>query len=112
MPRDGSGNFQLPALNPVVNGTAISSTWANNTLTDVATALTGSIAKNGETTPTADLPMGTQKHTNCGDATARNQYGAVGQIQDNDFNVLGSVSGTNTIAGSLTPAITAYSAGT
>lgn len=55
--------------------------------------------------------MGTQKHTNCGDATARNQYGVTGQIQDNDFNVLGSVSGTNTIVGSLAPAITAYSAG-
>jgi hypothetical protein len=46
-----------------------------------------------------------------GDAAARNQYGAVAQIQDNDFSVLGSVSGTNTILGSLTPAITSYSAG-
>lgn len=111
MARDGSGNYSLPALNPVVTGTAISATWANNTLTDVATALTASIAKDGQTTPTADLPMGTQKHTGVGDAAARNQYGAAGQVQDNDFNVLGSVSGTNTITGSLTPAITSYSAG-
>lgn len=80
-------------------------------MTDIAAALTASIAKDGQTTATADLPMGTNKHTNCGDAAARNQYGAAGQVQDNDFNVVGSVSGTNTITGSLSPAITAYSAG-
>lgn len=58
MPRNGSGSYSLPAGNPVVTNTVISSTWANNTLSDMATALTNSIAKDGQTTPTANLPMG------------------------------------------------------
>lgn len=58
MPRNGSGTYTLPAGNPVVTGTTISSTWANTTLSDIATALTQSLSKDGQTTPTADLPMG------------------------------------------------------
>jgi len=45
MSRNGSGTYTLPAGNPVVTGTTISSSWANNTLSDIATALTGSIAQ-------------------------------------------------------------------
>ena len=41
MSRNGSGTYSLPSGNPVVTGTTISSTWANNTLTDIATALSG-----------------------------------------------------------------------
>lgn len=111
MARDGSGNYSLPAGNPVTTGTTISSTVHNNTLSDIATALTASLAKDGQTTPTADLPMGTQKHTNVGSASARNHYAAASQVQDNSFSVAGSVSGTNTVVGTLTPAITSYAAG-
>lgn len=63
MSRNGSGTYSLPAGNPVVSGTTISSTWANNTLSDIASALTYSIAKDGQTTPTANLPMGGYKLT-------------------------------------------------
>lgn len=111
MARDGSGNYNLPTGNPVTTGTTISSTVHNNTMSDVATALTASIAKDGQTTPTADLPMGTQKHTNVGDAAARNQYAGAGQVQDSDFIVCGSVAGTNAVTASLAPALTSYSAG-
>ena len=55
MSRNGSGTYTLPAGNPVVTGTTISSTWANNTLTDIATALTGSISADGQTTITGPL---------------------------------------------------------
>lgn len=41
---------------------------------DMADALTASIAKDGQTTPTANLPMGTYKHTGCGDPTADTEY--------------------------------------
>ena len=51
MPRDISGNYTLPAGNPVVTGTTISSTWANDTLSDIATALTQSLSINGSVTP-------------------------------------------------------------
>ena len=55
MSRNGSGTYTLPAGNPVVTGTTISSTWANNTLTDMATALSGSIAADGQTPITGAL---------------------------------------------------------
>jgi hypothetical protein len=55
MSRNGSGVYTLPAGNPVVTGTTISSTWANNTLTDISTALTNSIAADGQTPITGAL---------------------------------------------------------
>lgn len=65
MPYNGSGLFQLIAGNPVVTGTVISSTWANNTLADVANnGLTNCITRDGQTTPTANLPMGAFQFTN------------------------------------------------
>jgi microcystin-dependent protein len=50
MPRDGAGTYTLPAGNPVVTSTTISSSWANTTLNDIATALTDSLAINGSVT--------------------------------------------------------------
>jgi hypothetical protein len=63
MSRNGSGTYSLPAGNPVVTNTTISSTWANNTLTDLATAMTGSIAADGQTTITGNLQMNSNKLT-------------------------------------------------
>jgi len=47
--RNGSGTYNLPAGNPVVTGTTISSTTHNNTMTDIETALTDSVDKDGQT---------------------------------------------------------------
>jgi len=58
MSRNGSGVYSLPAGNPVVTATTITSTWANNTLNDIATALTGSLAADGQTTASGNLNMG------------------------------------------------------
>jgi len=69
MSRNGAGTYTLPAGNPVVTGTTISSTWANNTLSDIATALTQSLAKDGQTTPTANIPLGGFKITGLGAPT-------------------------------------------
>lgn len=109
--RDGNGNYSLPAGNPVVSGTAISSTVHNNTMSDIASALTASLAKDGQTTPTANLPMGGFRHTGVANATARNNYATVDQIQDGEYTQVGSISGTNTVTGSLTPTLAAYVAG-
>src|ERR1700694_1342013 len=70
MPRNGSGTYSLPAGNPVVTGTTISSTIQNTTMTDVANTLTTSIASDGQTVPTANLPMGGFKHTGAGAGSA------------------------------------------
>lgn len=70
MSRNGSGTYNLPAGNPVVTGTTITSTWANNTLTDIATALSGSIAADGQTPVTGAIQMGGNDIQNAGTITA------------------------------------------
>ena len=70
MSRNGTGTYNLPAGNPVVTGTSISSTWANNTLSDIATALTGSVASDGQTPMTGQLDMNSNKIKNLAAATA------------------------------------------
>jgi hypothetical protein len=70
MSRNGSGTYSLPIGNPVVTGTTISSTWANNTLTDIANALTGSLAADGQTTASGNLNMGTNRIINLADPTS------------------------------------------
>lgn len=56
MAYNGSGTYSLPLAN-VVTGTTISSTWANTTLSDIATALSSVIVKDGQTTTTAPVPF-------------------------------------------------------
>lgn len=80
MSRNGSGVYSLPAGNPVVTGTTISSTWANNTLSDIATALTNSIATDGQTAMTGNLPMGGNKITGLADGTLTTDAATVGQV--------------------------------
>jgi hypothetical protein len=69
MSRNGSGTFNLTAGNPVVTGTTISSTWANNTLSDIANGLTQSIAADGQTPITGALQMGNNKITGMASGT-------------------------------------------
>lgn len=112
MPRNGSGVYSLPSGNPVVTGTVISSTVQNNTMTDVATALTNSIAVDGQSVVTANLPMGGFKHTNVANGSARTDYAALGQLQDGSFIYVATVGGTaDVITLTPSPAITSYAAG-
>lgn len=46
--RNSSGTYSLPAGNPVVAGTTISSTTHNNTNSDLATELTDSLSRSGK----------------------------------------------------------------
>jgi hypothetical protein len=48
MPRNASGTFSLVSGNPVVSGTLIDATWANNTLNDIANEMTDSLSRSGE----------------------------------------------------------------
>ena len=111
MARNGSGTYTLPAGNPVTTGTTISSTWANNTLNDIASGLTTSLAYDGQTAPVANLPMATYAHTNVGNATVRTMYAAAGQVQDGTLTYLTSVSGTDTITALAPVTLSAYVAG-
>jgi hypothetical protein len=81
MPRS-SGTYTLPAGNPVVTGTTITSTWANTTFSDVATALTGSVATDGTSGMTGILQMGNNKITGVADGTAASDVATVNQISN------------------------------
>jgi hypothetical protein len=111
MARNGSGTYSLPAGNPVTTGTTISSTWANNTLSDISSALTASIAYDGQTTPIANLPMGGNKHTNVANSSVRTNYASAADVQDGSLTYLTSVSGTNTIVATGPVGVSAYVAG-
>ena len=64
MSRNGSGTYTLPAGNPVVTGTVIATTWANNTMNDLASAMTDSVAADGQTAMTGNLNLNSNKIVN------------------------------------------------
>lgn len=111
MSRNGSGLYTLPAGNPVVTGTVISSTVQNATMTDIATALTQSIASTGVTNPTANLPMNTYRHTGVGNANAQACYASVTDVQNGSLVSLSAVSGTDTITANAPLTVAGYVAG-
>ena len=78
---------------------------------DIATALSNCILRDGTGIPTAATPWNSQRITNLGAATGTNDAVRASQLQAGGLITLGSVAGTNTITASMTPALTAYSAG-
>ncbi|MBM3492545.1 MAG: hypothetical protein FJX68_19310, partial [Alphaproteobacteria bacterium] len=71
MPYNGAGTYAPPtADHPAVSGTLIESAKYNNVITDIATALTTALTKDGQTTPTANIPLGGYRITNLGAAVA------------------------------------------
>lgn len=111
MPFNGNGVYSLPAGNPVVANTTASSTVHNNTNSDIATALTNCVTKDGQSTPTANIPLGGFKLTNVGAATSVSDAVIASQIQNNGLTNLSSVSNTNTITATVTPVPSAYATG-
>lgn len=57
MPRNSGGTYSLPAGNPVVTGTPVSSTWANDTLSDLKTEMTDSLSRSGKGGMSAPLEL-------------------------------------------------------
>lgn len=111
MSYNGSGTFNInTAGQPVVTGTVISSTAFNLLTSDLASGLSTALTKDGQTTPTANIPMGTFKITGLGAGTVATDAAQYGQLQAG-ATTIATVSGTDTLTGSLTPAITAYATG-
>jgi hypothetical protein len=111
MSYNGNGVFNInTAGQPVVAGTVISSTAFNALTADLAGGLSTAITKDGQTTPTANIPLGGFKLTNVGAGTLSNDAVRVSQLQAGNANLL-SVSGADTIVASSNPALTTYTAG-
>jgi hypothetical protein len=100
MSRNGSGTYTLPAGNPVVTGTTISSTWANTTLANIADALTQSIAADGQTPLTGSLNANSNKIINL--LPASNAGEAVEYSQLVGFLVNPTITGDLTVTGNGT----------
>jgi hypothetical protein len=113
MPRNGAGIYVLPAGNPVVPGTVIQTTWANTTMNDLAAALTGSMALDGQSVPTHNLPLGGFKFTGGAPATASDEYARADQVQHQGFNVVqgAAMAVVNAYTGTMPLGITTFTNG-
>ena len=112
MSYNGSGTFVInSAGTPYVSGTVISSTAANALNADLATGLTTCLTKDGQTTPTANIPLGGFKITNLGAGTVASDAARLSQVQNSTTTTLITAAGTDTITGTVTPTLTAYTAG-
>jgi hypothetical protein len=87
MPRNGSGVYSLPSGNPVVDDTTIEASWANTTLSDLATEITGSLPRNGAAPMTGTLGMGNNKILNLADGAAATDAVTKGQMDAADTAV-------------------------
>jgi hypothetical protein len=109
---NGSGTFVITTSGqPVVPNTVISSTTFNALTNDLANGLSTCITKDGQTTPTANIPMGNNKITGLAPGTSGTDAANLSQVQGSTAKLLQSVTGTDTITAAMVPALTSYSAG-
>jgi len=109
---NGSGTFLInSAGQPVVPGTTITTTAFNALTADLASGLTTAITKDGQTVPTANIPMGGFKLTGLGAGTSATDAAQFGQLQNAPVATLITVAGADTITGTLVQTLTAYATG-
>lgn len=102
MPRNGSGNYSLPpVINPVITQTLITSNWANTTMNDLAAAITASIARDGQSPPTATMPWGNQRLTALANPIDLTDAVNLLTVQNGVHIRATSVTGVNNITASL-----------
>lgn len=91
MPFDGSGVFNFSGANfPYVTGQIVDATKQTANANDIANGLTNCLTKDGQTTPTANIPMGGKKITGLAVATADGD--ALSTISGGDLSIPGTFS--------------------
>ena len=106
MSRNGSGVYTPPVTDfPAVASTLIESTKFNNTINDIGAAITGSVAADGQTTITANLPMASHKLTGlsagvtAGDSVRYEQVAKInGSGANTDITSLGTLNKAANVA--------------
>lgn len=110
MARSG-GVMSIPYPN-FVNGTTADADQVDANNTDIVNELTNSIASDGQSTVTANIPMSTYKFTGLGSGSAATDSANLGQVQAQAYVWGGTAGGTaDALTLTVTPAITAYAAG-
>lgn len=115
MPRNSSGTMTLPAGNPVIPGTVISTTTHNSTMADIAVELTDSASRSGKggfTAPvrTSDGTQAAPSHAFTSDTDTgfflkgvANPAVTVGNAEKQEWTAVGSkVTGTLEVTGAST----------
>lgn len=74
---------------------------------DLAAGINNCVAKDGQNTPTASLPMGGFRHTGVGNGSARSDYAALGQVQDGTPNWVAAAGTADALTATYSPALTA-----
>jgi hypothetical protein len=111
MPFDGNGTFSLPSpAYPAVAGQTILSERRNELDSGFAAGLSNCLTRDGQSAPSAAIPMGGQRLTNLGAAAAAGDALNVNDLVSNRLVYLTSVAGTNTITGTA-PILAAYTIG-
>ena len=111
MARNGSGTYVKVGDN-VIFDTVISETYYNNQINDLVAALTQSVSKDGQTTITGNLNMGSRKLTAMAVGTAATDSVSLAQVQAGAFGYVASDSGSsNAYVIAPSPAITGFAAG-
>lgn len=80
MPRDSNSVYSLPPGLTAISGEDALAEQINTPLADIASALTGSLARNGSGAMTANLPMGGFKVTDAATATDATDLITKGQV--------------------------------
>lgn len=110
---DGNGNFNLIYnwQTDKANGIKIRADRMDGQESDIATGLTDCVTRDGQSPPSANLPMAAFKHTNVALASARTDYLRASQAQDNDLTYFTATGTIDAYVLTPAPAITARTPG-
>lgn len=111
MARNGSGTYNR-AVSPYTAGTTITAATVNQEMDDIATALTGSMARDGQSPATANIPMGGFRITGLANAVANTDAAALGQITAAQAGAVAKAGDTMTGALNYAPEVDLASATT
>ena len=110
---NGSGTFTVTHLwvDDKANSIPITASRMDQNTSDTSGGLNNVVTRDGQNSPSANLPMATFRHTGVGNAVSRDEYLTLGQFQDNGGVFFTTSGSANAYVLSLSPAITAYAAG-
>lgn len=106
---NGSGSFVrlYSWVADAAAGIDITASRMDNDTNDITgNGFGNTLTRDGQGSATASLPMNTFAHTNVGNAAARNQYAAAGQVQDGALNYVTSGGTANALTAAYAPAVT------